>query len=78
MPTDAATRKGVVLGYRLVGSLRILPAAPKFELTAGNAKASGSTAVIPVKNTGNTLDPVTGTVKVKGARGHEATSRSRR
>ena len=25
VPTDAATRKGVVLGHRLVGSLRILP-----------------------------------------------------
>ena len=69
MPTDAATRKGVVLGYRLVGSLRILPAAPKYALTAGNVKASGATAVIPVKNGGNTLDPVTGSVKVKGAAG---------
>ena len=39
VPTDAAKRKGVVLGYRLVGSLRILPAAPKYRLTAGNAKA---------------------------------------
>ena len=69
VPTDAATRKGVVLGYRLVGALRVLPAAPKLELTAGNVKASGATAVIPVKNTGNTLDPVTGSVKVKGAAG---------
>ena len=69
VPADAATRKGVVLGYRLVGSLRILPTAPKYELTAGNAKAVGGTAVIPVKNAGNTLDPVSGTVSVKGASG---------
>jgi hypothetical protein len=69
VPADAATRKGVVLGYRLVGSLRVLPAAPKTLLTAANAKASGSTAVIPVKYGGNTLDPVTGSVKVKGAAG---------
>ncbi len=38
VPTDAATRKGVVLGYRLVGSLRILPTAPKYGLTASNAE----------------------------------------
>ena len=71
VPTDAATRKGVVLGYRLVGSLRVLPAAPKTPLTAGNAKAVRVDRGIPVKNAGNTLDPVTGSVKVKGARGHE-------
>jgi hypothetical protein len=69
VPTDAATRNGVVLGYRLVGSLRILPSTPKFGLTASNAKAVNGTAVIPVKNTGNTLDPVRGTISVKGARG---------
>ena len=69
VPTDAATRKGVVLGYRLVGALRILPTAPKYGLTAANVKAVRGTAVIPVKNSGNTLDPVTGSVKVKGARG---------
>jgi len=69
LPTDAATRKGVVLGYRLVGSLRVLPAAKKYSVTAGNVKASGGTAVIPVKNAGNTVDPVTGSVKVKGSAG---------
>jgi hypothetical protein len=69
VPTDAATRKGVVLGYRLVGSLRILPTAAKYGLSASNPKAVAGTAVIPVKNTGNTLDAVSGTVSVKGARG---------
>jgi hypothetical protein len=69
VPTDAATRKGVVLGYRLVGAVRILPATPKYSITAGNVKASGATAVIPIKNAGNTLDPVAGSVKVKGASG---------
>ena len=35
-----------MLGYRLVGALRILPAAPKTGLTAGNAKAVKGTAVV--------------------------------
>jgi hypothetical protein len=69
VPTDAAKRKGVVLGYRLVGSLRVLPASAKYSITAGKVKASGSTAVIPVKNAGNTIEPVSGSVKVKGASG---------
>ncbi len=69
VPTDAAKRKGVVLGYRLVGSIRINPAAPKYLITAGNVKASKGTAVIPIKNGGNTVDGVSGSVKVKGAAG---------
>ncbi len=69
LPTDAATRKGVVLGYRLIGSMRILPAVPKVSLVVGNAKASGKTAVLPVKNAGNTIDPVSGTVRVQGSSG---------
>jgi hypothetical protein len=69
VPTDAKTRKGVVLGYRLIGAVRILPAAAKYGITASNVKASKGTAVVPVKNTGNTLDAISGSVKVKGAAG---------
>jgi hypothetical protein len=69
VPPDAAKRKGIVLGYRLVGAIRINPATPTYSITAGNAKASKGTAVIPVKNAGNTVDGVTGSVRVKGAAG---------
>src|SRR4051794_29874637 len=34
LPTDVAKRKGVVLGYRVVGAVRLLPAAPKAAITA--------------------------------------------
>lgn len=74
VPTDASKRKGVVLGYRLIGALRILPAAAKTGLTAGTVKAVRGTAVVPVRNTGNTLDPISGTVRVKGARGTKSIS----
>jgi hypothetical protein len=69
VPTDLSKRKGVVLGYRLVGALRVLPATPKRGLSAGKAKVVKGTAVVAVKNTGNTLDAVGGTVRVKGSRG---------
>jgi hypothetical protein len=69
VPTDVSKRKGVVLGYRLVGALRILPATPKTGLSAGKAKAVKGTAVVAVKSTGNTLAPVSGTVRVKGTSG---------
>jgi hypothetical protein len=74
VPTDLSKRKGVVLGYRLVGALRILPAAPKTGLTAGKAKAVKGTAVVAVKNTGNTIDAISGTVRVKSSRGTKRVS----
>ena len=64
-----AKRKGLVLGYRVVGAIRLTPAAPKAAITAGTIKATKGTAVLPVKNTGNTIDAVTGSVSVKDARG---------
>ena len=69
IPSDAATRKGLVLGYRVVGAVRLLPAAPKSAITAGKIKVSKGTAVLPVKNTGNTVDAVTGNVSIKYAAG---------
>src|SRR5262249_48827345 len=69
LPADAATRPGLVLGYRVVGSIRVLPGSSKLSLVAGNPKAANNVAVLPIKNTGNTIDPVSGTVSVKDSRG---------
>src|SRR5262249_6472968 len=68
-PTDAATRKGLVLGYRVLSAPHILPSSPKASLTAGKPKATKGTAVLPIKNTGNTIDPATGPLSVKDRRG---------
>ncbi len=69
LPTDADKRTGVVLGYRLIGSLRLPPAQKRFKLTAGRVKRVGSAVVLPVTNGGNTIDPISGELSVKGARG---------
>jgi hypothetical protein len=63
-----------VLGYRLVGTIRILPSAPMLSLVPGAIKASKGTAVLPIKNAGNTLDPVTGRISVKDSRGTRNTT----
>jgi hypothetical protein len=70
LPTDAATRTGIVLGYRLIQSVRLLPATAKDTLSAAKLKLGSQRSVLmPLKNTGNTLDPVTGSVTLKSARG---------
>jgi hypothetical protein len=69
LPADAAKRQGVVLGYRLVGTLRLPPAQKRYGLTAGQVKRSGKAVVLPVTSTGNTIDAISGQVSIKGARG---------
>jgi hypothetical protein len=69
LPTDVATRKGVVLGYRVVSAIRLNPAAPKPAVSAGTIKPGKGTATLPVKNTGNTLDAVAIRAEVKDSRG---------
>lgn len=73
VPADLDKRKGVVAGYRLVNSLRYNAAAATYGLKAGAAKVSGTgkakALTLSVRNAGNTIAPVTGSVKLKGALG---------
>jgi hypothetical protein len=74
LPPDAATRKGVVVGYRLIGSLRMDPATPVLKLRTAAIKAVGGQLVLPTTNRGNTILPVSGTADLKGALGTRSTS----
>jgi hypothetical protein len=73
LPTNLTKRKGVVAGYRLLGTLRYNSAAPTYGLKLGSAKVSGKGSAkmltLRVKNTGNTIAPVTGSVRLKGSTG---------
>jgi len=71
VPTDAAKHKGIVLGYRLVSTLRLLPTTPKLSLSLAKAvKVSPKrAATLALTNKGNTLDPVSGSFKIKGLGG---------
>jgi hypothetical protein len=69
LPRDADEQKGIVTGYRIVGALRYHPTARTYKLSAGKAKISKGFIVLPVRNSGNTVEPVTGTVRVKGPLG---------
>jgi hypothetical protein len=68
-------RKGVNVGYRLIGSLRFNPlrSARMLKLRAGAARVSGRKGkralTLQVRNNGNTIDPVGGDVVIRGPRG---------
>jgi hypothetical protein len=73
VPDGAEDKDGVVLGYRLVSTLRLNPATPVLSLVTSSPKVTGSgskrAVVLPVKNAGNTVQPVSGMVSLKSALG---------
>ena len=74
LPTDVAKRKGLITGYRLVGALRYTPARPTYALKLGSAKVKAGMLTLGLKSSGNTVEPVSGTVKVKGPLGTRQSS----
>jgi P pilus assembly chaperone PapD len=64
-------RKGINVAYRLVPSLRFNPTAGrrKLRLSAGATGTARRTLTVKVKNRGNTVDEVGGTVSVTGPGG---------
>jgi P pilus assembly chaperone PapD len=77
LPPNADAKKGIVTGYRLIGSLRLDPATPVLKLSTGKVKTSGHGSarqlVLPVTNRGNTVQPVSGDVDLKGPLGTRST-----
>jgi len=69
LPTDVAKRKGIVTGYRVVGALRYKPAVATYALKVGSAKIKSGMVTLSVRNSGNTADAVSGTVRLKGPLG---------
>ena len=68
-------RKGINVNYNLISSLRFNPSAGarRYRLRAGKAKVTGSGSsralVLQVRNRGNTVDPVGGSVDASGSGG---------
>jgi hypothetical protein len=69
-PRDAKARNGIIPQYRVVGRLRANPSRRRVSLRAGTnafaGRGDGRRLVMPVRNTGNTLDPIGGSVAISG------------
>jgi hypothetical protein len=78
VPVGAPAPNAVTVGYRLVSSLRLDPLHPARRAAAGRAAVTGNarhgTVVLAVRNTGNTIEPIGGSVRITGARGAETGS----
>jgi hypothetical protein len=72
-PRNAKARNGIIPNYRIVGRLRANPASKRVSLRAGRigfiGRGGGRQVVVPIRNTGNTLDPIGGSVTFTGPTG---------
>ena len=65
-PVNTKGRKGIIPQYRLISSLRLHPSRKTLRLRTGAAQIRGGAFVLPVRNLGNTIEPVSGTYKLSG------------
>lgn len=70
-PQGATPASGVVTRYRLVGGLRLNPvrAQQRLRVRVGAARATRNRVVVAVTNRGNTVRPITGSVRITGPAG---------
>jgi hypothetical protein len=71
LPTGGPKQNGITAVYRLISTLRLNPppARRRLAVHAAALRLKGRTIALPVKNTGNTVSPIAGDVRIKGALG---------
>ena len=65
-PTNTKGRKGIIPQYRLISALRLHPSRKSHSLRTGAATVRGGAVILPVRNLGNTIDPIGGTFRLSG------------
>jgi hypothetical protein len=65
-PTNTKGRKGIIPNYRLISKLRLNPAKKTYNLRTGAAQVRQGSVILPVRNLGNSIDPIAGSYKITG------------
>jgi len=65
-PTKTKGRKGIIPQYRLISTLRLHPSRKSYRLSTGTAQVRGGQILLPVRNLGNTIDPLAGNFRISG------------
>ena len=66
-PTNTKGRKGIIPNYRLISKLRLNPAKKTYKFRTGAAQVRSGAIILPVRNLGNSIDPIGGTFRLSGA-----------
>jgi hypothetical protein len=65
-PTRTRGRKGIIPQYRLISSLRLHPNRKTYRVRTGAAQVRRGQMLLPVRNLGNTIDPIGGSFRISG------------
>lgn len=65
-PTNTAGRKGIIPNYRLISKMRLNPTKKTFKWRTGAAQVRQGNVILPVRNLGNSIDPISGTFRISG------------
>ena len=65
-PVNTRGRKGIIPQYRLISTLRLHPKRKSHRVRTGAAQVRGGQVLLPVRNLGNTIDPVAGNFRISG------------
>lgn len=65
-PTRTKGRKGIIPQYRLISKLRLNPTRKRYKLRTGAVQVRGGQVLLPIRNLGNTIDPLAGNFRISG------------
>jgi len=76
-PTNTAGRKGIIPNYRLISKIRLnAPSSKKrYRLRSGGAQVRSGVVVLPVRNLGNTIEPIGATYSISGPSGRNGNAK---
>lgn len=65
-PIRKRGQKGIIPQYRLISTLRLHPSKKRHRLRTGAAQVRRGQILLPVRNLGNTIDPIGGSFRLTG------------
>ncbi len=68
-PTSTKGRKGIIPQYRIISKLRLNAAHKTYNWRTGAAQIRQRAIILPVRNLGNSIDPIGGTYSITGPSG---------
>jgi len=68
-PTNTKGRKGIIPNYRLISKIRLNAAKKRYRIKTGGAQLRSGAVILPVRNLGNTIDPISASYSISGPSG---------
>jgi hypothetical protein len=72
-PTSTKGRKGIIPQYRIISKLRLNAAHKIYNWRTGAAQVRQRAVILPVRNLGNSIDPIGGSYRITGPSGRSGT-----